>query len=133
MKIQTVDQLKAATAALLKHLKERGTTMPNSVLEELMGKADLALDAASNDGERSERELDILRMAKDEHEKEGECEIDDNAELSEGDDNGTYVQAWVWVSFGDTKYDKDQGACILTGEAGENADDCTTHEHEAKI
>lgn len=24
------------------------------------------------------------------------------------------------------------GVCILTGEAGENADDCTTHEHESR-
>ena len=25
---------------------------------------------------------------------------------------------------------EEDGACILTGEPGENADDCTTHEHE---
>lgn len=27
----------------------------------------------------------------------GEIEIDDFAEISRGDDNGAYVQAWVWV------------------------------------
>lgn len=26
--------------------------------------------------------------------------------------------------------DYEQGACILTGADGENADDCTTHDHE---
>jgi len=52
----------------------------------------------------------ILAMAHEQHHtdsKEGELEIDDNAKLSEGDDNGTYVQAWVWVSFADTELDKE--------------------------
>jgi hypothetical protein len=31
------------------------------------------------------------------YEREGEYEIDDNAEVSYGDDPGAYVQAWVWV------------------------------------
>lgn len=32
--------------------------------------------------------------------REGECEIDDSAIVSIGcgDDNGAYVQAWVWIS-----------------------------------
>jgi hypothetical protein len=29
---------------------------------------------------------------------EGETEIDGNATVSMGDDDGAYVQAWVWVS-----------------------------------
>jgi hypothetical protein len=29
--------------------------------------------------------------------KDGTLEVDDNAEVSLGDDNGAYVQAWVWV------------------------------------
>lgn len=28
---------------------------------------------------------------------EGTCEIDENAKISNGDDDGAYVQAWVWV------------------------------------
>lgn len=28
---------------------------------------------------------------------EGTCEIDDNAKISKGDDDGAYVQAWVWI------------------------------------
>lgn len=50
----------------------------------------------------------ILRMARAAHAREGEIEIDDNAKLSEGNDNGTYVQAWVWVSFSGTPLDKDK-------------------------
>ena len=46
-------------------------------------------------------------MARDEYQRDGEVEVDDNAKLSEGDDNGTYVQAWVWVSFADTPFDKE--------------------------
>lgn len=37
------------------------------------------------------------------HEREGELELDDNAKISEGDDNGAYVQMWRWVEFSDTK------------------------------
>lgn len=33
-------------------------------------------------------------------------EIEDDAKVSEGEDNGAYVQAWVWVDFTDTELDK---------------------------
>lgn len=39
--------------------------------------------------------------------REGELEIDDNATVSFGDDNGAYVQAWLWVRFDGTRFDKD--------------------------
>lgn len=32
------------------------------------------------------------------YERDGEIEIDDNAAVSIGSDNGAYVQAWIWVS-----------------------------------
>lgn len=35
--------------------------------------------------------------ANDLYGKDGEIEIDDNATISYGDDNGAYVAAWVWV------------------------------------
>jgi hypothetical protein len=60
--------------------------------------------------EREERRHAILALAREQHNtdsKEGELEIDDSALLSEGDDNGTYVQAWVWVSFAGTPFDKE--------------------------
>ena len=46
--------------------------------------------------------------ANDEPEQEGAVEIDDNALLSEGNDNGCYVQAWVWVNFAGTRFDKEE-------------------------
>ena len=55
---------------------------------------------------QSKRTKDIIKMAKDQYQSEGYVEVDSNAKLSEGDDNGTYVQAWVWVCFAGTKYDK---------------------------
>ena len=29
--------------------------------------------------------------------EEGQIEVDDNARVSIGDDDGAYVEAWVWV------------------------------------
>lgn len=37
----------------------------------------------------------------------GEVEFADDAMVSEGDDNGAYVQGWVWVPFARTPLDKD--------------------------
>ena len=56
----------------------------------------------------TERDNLIVELARDTIQKEGEIEFDDNAEVSEGDDNGAYVQAWVWVSFSGTKFDKEK-------------------------
>lgn len=33
--------------------------------------------------------------------REGELEVDDNAIVSESDDGGAYVMAWVWVADSD--------------------------------
>jgi hypothetical protein len=52
------------------------------------------------------RQEAIRDMAREKYGSEGQVEIDSNARFSEGDDNGTYVQAWVWVSFADTPFDK---------------------------
>jgi len=37
---------------------------------------------------------------------DGSLEVDDNAIVSEGSDNGAYVQAWLWISFEGTELDK---------------------------
>jgi len=55
---------------------------------------------------REERRLEIIELAREQREQEGAVEIDDNALLSEGNDNGCYVQAWVWVDFASTRFDK---------------------------
>lgn len=50
---------------------------------------------------------EIIEWARNEHEGyDGEVQVDDDAVISHGDDNGAYVQAWVWVSFGGTRMDK---------------------------
>ena len=50
----------------------------------------------------------VVALAKDQWEKEGQVEIDANAVVSDGDDNGAYVQAWVWVDFDGTPLDKEK-------------------------
>ncbi len=49
----------------------------------------------------------IIGLAKKRYEDEGTLEIDSSAAVSEGDDNGAYVQAWVWVDFSSTEFDKE--------------------------
>ena len=56
-----------------------------------------------------ERRFEIIDLARDQRQEEGLVEIDDNAQVSEGSDNGCYVQAWVWVSFTGTIFDKEKG------------------------
>ena len=53
--------------------------------------------------------MEIIELAREQREIEGAVEIDDNALLSEGNDNGCYVAAWVWVDFARTKFDKEKG------------------------
>lgn len=42
-------------------------------------------------------EEEYRELARDQHEREGTLEIDDEATVSFSDDGGAYVQAWVWV------------------------------------
>lgn len=39
------------------------------------------------------RDEEIRELARQEYQREGELEIDADAKISEGDDNGAYVQA----------------------------------------
>jgi len=57
--------------------------------------------------ESEERRFEIIELAREQRQEEGFVEIDDDARLSEGNDNGCYVGAWVWVNFADTKFDKE--------------------------
>ena len=56
-----------------------------------------------------ERRVGIIDLARQQHQQEGLVEIDANAQVSEGNDNGCYVQAWVWVDFANTRFDKEKG------------------------
>lgn len=53
------------------------------------------------------RDNEIRALASEMHHRDGELEIDPDAIVSEGDDNGAYVAAWVWVDFSCTELDKD--------------------------
>ncbi len=75
----------------------------------LCSKCNQSFDSLMDEGlcsdcyaEADDRRLEIVELARNEHQKDGEAEIDDNAQLSEGNDNGCYVQAWVWVGFSGT-------------------------------
>lgn len=56
--------------------------------------------------EETERDTAIALHAKATIEQEGKIEIDADATVSHGDDNGAYVRAWVWVDFTGTVFDK---------------------------
>ena len=53
-------------------------------------RADIIWDLASHN--------DLLR--------DGELELDQVAKVSEGDDNGAYIQTWMWVPYEDTEFDR---------------------------
>ena len=38
------------------------------------------------------------KVAKEMYQVDGEVEVDDDAVVSEGDENGAYVEAWAWVN-----------------------------------
>lgn len=56
------------------------------------------------------RRVAIIQLARQQYEQEGQVEIDDAARLSEGNDNGCYVQAWVWIGYSGTRFDQEKGA-----------------------
>ncbi len=58
-------------------------------------------------GDADARECNIGQLAKEEFEEEGSLEFDDHPTISEGTDNGAYVQAWQWVDFAGTPLDKE--------------------------
>lgn len=51
------------------------------------------------------REQQIFDIAKERFEREGDLEFD-NPCVSEGDENGAYVQCWKWLDFSGTDFDK---------------------------
>jgi hypothetical protein len=51
------------------------------------------------------REQEIRALAGDQYGSD-EIEIDADARISEGDENGAFVRAWVWVDFSGTELDK---------------------------
>ena len=62
------------------------------------------IDARSPEGKRRE---ELRELADSQHSESEGLEIDGDAATSEGDDNGAYVAAWLWVDFAGTKFDKE--------------------------
>ena len=55
----------------------------------------------------TERKSAIVDLAIKQHVEDGVLEVHCDAKVSEGDDNGAYVQAWVWVDFSGTEFDRE--------------------------
>ena len=71
-----------------------------------------ALSAAIKAAEKhldDPRREQIVEMARESLGREGAIEFDDDAVVSEGSDNGAYVEGWIWVGFEGTPLDKEKG------------------------
>lgn len=65
--------------------------------------------AADRPNRGSKMHSAILKLARQDHRIGDELEIDDDAKVSLGSDNGCFVQAWMWVDFSGTPFDKEPG------------------------
>ena len=55
------------------------------------------------------RRVRIVELTNDlRYVRDGEVEVNADAKLSEGDDNGCYVSGWVWCPFDGTEFDKER-------------------------
>jgi hypothetical protein len=48
----------------------------------------------------------VIELARKQWSADSHCEIEDNARVSHGEDNGAYVAAWLWVDFAGSGLDK---------------------------
>jgi hypothetical protein len=65
--------------------------------------------------EYTETELAYIQAARDQ--SNDELEIDNEPELSIGEDDGCWVAAWVWIA------DHEAGVCRICKQPGANGDD----------
>lgn len=72
-----------------------------------IGRGRAALEALKETRAEENRRAIVLKLAQNLHEDEGGLEFDEDAVVSEGDDNGAYVQAWKWIDFSETHLDKE--------------------------
>ena len=54
------------------------------------------------------RREQIVEIAQESLGREGAIEFDDDAIVSEGSDNGAYVEGWIWLDFSGTPLDKEK-------------------------
>jgi hypothetical protein len=63
----------------------------------------------SSNEEGNEKDDEWFRArAKELYGRDGEIEVDSNARISYGADEGAYVEAWVWVPFEDELREQDE-------------------------
>ena len=67
---------------------------------------DTDFDEVTRELEANHRHASIVAMAHEQYHMDGVCEIDQGSGIVESGGNGCYVQAWVWVDFAGTPYDK---------------------------
>lgn len=90
--------------------------------EELI-EVEVAARAEMGNHEPSEYDARMIGLASDEHHRDGEIEIDETQTVvSESDDGGAYVMAWVWVydpecRCGDCGGKMEDGECEICGGA----------------
>jgi len=96
-------------------MSNAGKKLTARAITEAIRRGDLTIadcvGAASAAQNYPDRVAEIVAMA-DAASTEGETEVDDYAIVSEGDDNGAYVSAWVWVSFAGTRLDKEADTAL---------------------
>jgi hypothetical protein len=81
-------------------IKHHHKSMPSAQQEAAL----LLLANVKDNRAYTTRQLTILALAQ-EQAREGEVEVDAEAVVSEGDDPGAYVQAWMWVPYNEDKED----------------------------
>jgi len=79
----------------------------NRVFEGIAANIWQFVDAATAEAGDIDRNNSIIGLARSQYHEEGQCEIDDDAIISDAGDNGACVSAWVWVSFAGTPLDKE--------------------------
>ena len=92
-------------AARIMDPTEPGTARLTAALAE---KCELHGSTDCKECAEEQRRKEILALAEDTLPlSDGELELDPDAVVSEGGDNGAYVQVWAWVSFAGTTLDKE--------------------------
>lgn len=129
MNINVVRKQAAATKRSLKKLQKTFDGDSNDAEHDAALDLVTELEALLSELEPKETRAEKARNKKArelarQYESEGDLELDDGAVVSEGDDNGAYVQMWKWVPFEATELCKDKECgydeCPRHGRGGGN-------------
>lgn len=99
IKYQSAEQRAKTGYAVLRDPKgEYAGTVPEFRAAQIVDAMNRAEPIAGGLDQESTTAEAYREAAKREHQHEGECEIDAGAIVSQSDDEGAYVAAWVWVN-----------------------------------